>query len=297
MKNADNAYADFRRLLGEDVETPNITQPNIPPKNGLNENTENAGEGSARFSSIQEAVDAALEEVTEAYSTDSILIGETYTEEDVKALEAALTEQIQAVVDNKGTIDEGFRKIMSLVGGKLKMVKQKLASRAERLKARVKRKLNKSAIRKSAKKYMRSAMGRKHKMRRAMAMKKFAKQHPGRANESTSASTLIALCESKVVAPAAISDLHRALLEGYAMIEEVAGQLHDFFEEFGHQEHLEYIQVTESLANAASARCGLMESGSTAPDVVGFVNHLKAVHKLLEVFDTYVPLLVYEAKN
>lgn len=243
------------------------------------------------YATVQEAVDAIYAELQEEWDNDPVLSTEAYYESTVTKIKAKLTEMVEVAISeqnegleearkSRGISKGSVRKIRRRVGGKLKQVKQKLSSRMDRLKAKIQRKQNRASIRKTQIRYAHSALGRK--------TARLFKAAEKATHESTNVSQLKAMLESKtVVVKGEQSDMHVALQEAYALVENIAVDLKWFFENYGTSEDAGMAEVAQKLQESATSRYMLMESGSNEPEIGALLNQVRVLQSALKVFDQY----------
>jgi len=244
-----------------------------------------------------EIVEAVMKDIIEAYESDIVLLTEVYDDSDVALLREAITNLVRKTIEEVGPHKGSLMVVKKQVGGTIKMVRVKLKSKGERLKAKLQRRLNKSSIRKSQKAYRRSH--KKQIKMHAKKLRRFNKQHKSPAkHESVDVSALKGLLESTQVSrPESATDLQIALSEGYSLINDIAGTLAYFIEEYADEEHQEFKGIMESLETLSDSRATLMESGNGQPDLAGFLNQIKVLHGGVKVFDEYVPYLIADMGN
>jgi len=285
---SDKLLESFDRLLKGNKQPTPIVESKAPVREPVEEaSAPKAPAPGKEYTTVEQVVESIVAFAREEYDTDEALLSEDYDDEDLSQLRSILTRLVTESGDQ--TLDEAKRKIMKLVGGKIKRVTQELSSRAERLKAKIARRKNRAAIRKAGKKYRKSAGGKKMAKKRAKAMKAFRAKNPSMVKESSGANALNALLEStQVVTAKPATDLHVALTEAYNYVEHISGMLHNFFESNAvGSDHKELVSVAKKLEETAAQRCTLMESANTAPDLASLVNQVKVLSRLVEAFEQY----------
>lgn len=285
-------HATYLRMLGESAPVEEGEQ-GIEPASGGEVDESEVPADFPEFGTVDEAVDALMAVVEEAYETHPVLRMEAYTAEDTAALRSLLSKRLTEAGLRKGSV---FKQL-KFVHGALKRVATHLSSRATRMKARKYRRLHKAMIRKLGKSFRRTH--RVQLKRRALKRASFLKAHPGMRPRHESVSTaagLQALLENTAPSVRRVSDLHQALSEGYALLEDIGALLQYFFETYGYPEDRGYVAVMESLQKKAGANCGLMESGASdaTKELSGFFNQIVVLEKTLRVVDEYVPLKVWD---
>lgn len=182
-------------------------------------------------------------------------------------------------------IAEAFKKVRSFAAGGPKMKKIKMLTGTEKILARKSRKMNRAARKKSAKKWARSAAGKKYKKRVARANKKA--RASGKMESHVAASMLALLGESEGVGLNAVG---REMDDAYFRVFSVAASLANFFEEHGENGDEQIADALCTMIESMDSDVSSLVEGDGG-DLAGRLKRLqtwgKIVSEATEVFETY----------
>lgn len=245
---------------------------------------------------VQEVFDLIRPQVED----EEIDYDEDEFDEDLKqSIRGLALQDVSAVEEEEGLSEEEIvearvRRIAKLVGGRLKMVRQKLRSKADRRKDKMKRRRKKGKIRQQQRKYRRSPKFKRYQRR----VKKARARATGRVkkhlqNESNSAVSRILSLLSEADASgeqASMTPIESELDEAYGRLWRIADTLASFFEDLAEEEDFEIsTAMTEMVRIMESDIDSLVESG--AGDLHARLERLqkygKAVFEALDEFEKY----------